>query len=159
MDAKMAQLVADGMHWKHTDFVKHAAQLVIQCRRVLAWSYARAFYIADKNAKTLFEFRQSELEQYTEKLVGDRASSGSRARKTEEGGQRWSAASLSSCSDHGSWIIVCACMFLLPPTRPEPADGRLTGAADSRSPARAGLDACTRTGTNTRRRQQLRTLL
>jgi len=65
----MAQLVADGMHWKHTDFVKNAAQLVIQCRRVLAWSYARAFYIADKNAKTLFEFRQSELEQYTEKLV------------------------------------------------------------------------------------------
>lgn len=65
----MSKLVADGMHWKHSDFVRHAAQLVTQCRRVLAWSYARAYYIADKNAKTLFEFRQSELEQYTEKLV------------------------------------------------------------------------------------------
>ena len=72
IDAKMSQLAADGMHWKHTDFVMRAAELVAHCRRVLAWSYARAFFISDKGARTLFEFRQSELEQYTEKLVSQK---------------------------------------------------------------------------------------
>jgi len=65
---KMAKLVAEGMHWKQVDFVRHATELVIQCRRVLSWSYARAFFIQDKGLKQLFEYRQSELEQYTEKL-------------------------------------------------------------------------------------------
>jgi hypothetical protein len=67
-EAKMASLVAEGMHWKQVDFVKHATQLVLQCRRVLSWSYARAFFIKDKSTKQLFEYRQSELEEFTEKL-------------------------------------------------------------------------------------------
>lgn len=57
------------------EFLKSATQLVLQCRRVLSWSYAHAFYISDKGVKTLFEFRQSELEQVSGGKAQQRARS------------------------------------------------------------------------------------
>jgi transcriptional regulator of met regulon len=52
-ESKMSQLVSDGMHFKQVDFIKHATELVIQCRRVLSYTYAHAFFIKDANVKTL----------------------------------------------------------------------------------------------------------
>jgi len=50
------------------EFLLRACELVLECRRVLKWTYVKAFNIKSKADRTLFEYRQSELEKYTEKL-------------------------------------------------------------------------------------------
>jgi len=65
---KMKELVQEGMHFRRVEFLLNAVELVIECRRVLKWTYVRAFSIQSKSERTLFEYRQSELEKYTEKL-------------------------------------------------------------------------------------------
>ena len=42
-----------------------AVQLLIRCRRTLAFTFVYAFFIKDDRARKLFEFAQGELEKYT----------------------------------------------------------------------------------------------
>jgi ariadne-1 len=76
---KVDQLIDEqGMHSQQATFVREATELVVECRRMLAWSYARAFFLGQPGAepataeqiatKKLFEYQQAELEVYTERL-------------------------------------------------------------------------------------------
>ena len=42
--------------------------MVIECRRILRWTYVHAYYIESGAERTLFEYRQGELEKMTETL-------------------------------------------------------------------------------------------
>ena len=64
----MEQLVAGGLTFNSTDFLRQAVQLIIECRRVLRWTYVHAFAVQDDTERQLFEFRQGKLEQMTEQL-------------------------------------------------------------------------------------------
>eukprot|EP00421_Protoceratium_reticulatum_P016670 CAMPEP_0168381210 /NCGR_PEP_ID=MMETSP0228-20121227/12759_1 /TAXON_ID=133427 /ORGANISM="Protoceratium reticulatum, Strain CCCM 535 (=CCMP 1889)" /LENGTH=634 /DNA_ID=CAMNT_0008394301 /DNA_START=45 /DNA_END=1949 /DNA_ORIENTATION=- len=50
--------------------VKDAAELLIECRLVLAWTYVWAFFEQDESQRRLFEFVQKDLETKTEGLSG-----------------------------------------------------------------------------------------
>ena len=49
-------------------FLIQAVRVVIECRRILRWTYVHAYYIDSGAERTLFEYRQGELESLTEKL-------------------------------------------------------------------------------------------
>lgn len=54
-----------------TAFLSKAVNTVIECRRVLAWTYCCAYYLAapDKSSqRELFDLQQSQLEDFTDKL-------------------------------------------------------------------------------------------
>ena len=66
---KMDDLAVDaGMHVRATEFLLQAVKVVIECRRILRWTYVHAYYIDSGAERTLFEYRQGELESMTEKL-------------------------------------------------------------------------------------------
>ena len=50
------------------DFVQHATDTLIRCRRVLKHTYVLAFYMKGGPEKNLFEFAQGELEHAVEEL-------------------------------------------------------------------------------------------
>ncbi len=50
-------------------FQVRAVQLLIRCRRTLAFTFVYAFFIKDDRARKLFEFAQGELEKYTVRAV------------------------------------------------------------------------------------------
>ena len=55
--------------WIDVQFLKHAAEQVIDCRRVLKYSYALGYFLEnDSLEKQLFEHHQELLEKNTEKL-------------------------------------------------------------------------------------------
>ena len=66
--AKMDELVSEGLHLRRTEFLQQAVRVVIQCRRVLRWTYVHAYYVANDTERELFEYRQGELEAMTEQL-------------------------------------------------------------------------------------------
>lgn len=66
--AKTREMVSSGMHYRKATFLCEAVALVVECHRVLMWTYAHAFYLTEARARTLFEFRQAQLEEYTERL-------------------------------------------------------------------------------------------
>lgn len=51
-----------------TRFLREAVELVIECRRVLKWTYVYGYYLPKGNQKDLFEFLQDDLERNTEHL-------------------------------------------------------------------------------------------
>jgi ariadne-1 len=56
---------------QYTDFILKAVEQVINCRRVLAWTYAFSFFLAapDKSReRELFDMQQQQLEQFTDEL-------------------------------------------------------------------------------------------
>ena len=53
--------------WIDVQFLKHAVDLVIDCRRVLKYTYAYGFFLSG-NEQPLFEHQQEMLEKNTEKL-------------------------------------------------------------------------------------------
>ena len=55
--------------WMEVQFLLNATNQVIECRRVLKYTYVLGFYLeADSPEKTLFEHHQEMLEKHTEKL-------------------------------------------------------------------------------------------
>lgn len=50
------------------DFLRAAGEQVIECRRVLQWTYVFGYYLNDGPEKTLFEYLQESLEKDTETL-------------------------------------------------------------------------------------------
>lgn len=49
-------------------FLNEAAKILVECKRVLKWSYAFGFYI-DEAHRSLYEFGQKDLERYAEELL------------------------------------------------------------------------------------------
>lgn len=66
--AKMARMVEEGVHVRGVQFLLDAVEVVIESRRVLAWTYVHAYSLTEAKEQRLFEFQQSELEKYCEKL-------------------------------------------------------------------------------------------
>lgn len=54
--------------WIDVQFLKQAVELVIECRRVLKYTYALGFFLQDDASKQLFEYHQEMLEINTETL-------------------------------------------------------------------------------------------
>lgn len=82
--ARVRQLQKDGASFTQLNSLLHAVELVGECRRVLKWTYVKAYYLASRQRKErgylwnqdsqkgkelkFFEYQQSELERYTEYL-------------------------------------------------------------------------------------------
>jgi len=54
--------------WVDVQFIEQAVEQLIDCRRVLKYTYAFAYYLPSGPQKDLFEYNQSMLESHTEKL-------------------------------------------------------------------------------------------
>eukprot|EP00455_Lapot_gusevi_P043652 TRINITY_DN5339_c0_g1_i3.p1 TRINITY_DN5339_c0_g1~~TRINITY_DN5339_c0_g1_i3.p1 ORF type:complete len:585 (-),score=114.62 TRINITY_DN5339_c0_g1_i3:14-1768(-) len=67
-DRQASAMMELGMSVKDVDFLIKAVKLVIICRQVLRYTYVRAFYTENEYELRLFEYRQRNLEDYTEKL-------------------------------------------------------------------------------------------
>jgi hypothetical protein len=58
-----------GLSTTETTFLLEALQQVVDCRRVLKWTYVYGFYLNDKDpTKSLFEYIQTSLEGKTDEL-------------------------------------------------------------------------------------------
>ncbi|CAM9447267.1 unnamed protein product, partial [Phaeothamnion confervicola] len=58
-----------GSTWIDVQFLKAAVDQLVECRRVLKYTYVFGYYLADSTPqKGLFEQHQSDLEHFTEKL-------------------------------------------------------------------------------------------
>lgn len=55
--------------WIDVQFLREATDELIECRRVLKYTYCHAYYLEDSKEKHLFEDHQSQLESHTEKLT------------------------------------------------------------------------------------------
>jgi ariadne-1 len=68
-ERKMAHLqTASGMSWIEVQFLDAASQALQQCRQILKWTYAFAFYLQRNNQTELFEDNQRDLEMAVESL-------------------------------------------------------------------------------------------
>jgi len=65
-----AMLLSIDSSIEEAQLVKAAAELLLQCRRILAWSYVWAFWQQDDAKRHMFELLQNEMETKTEKLSG-----------------------------------------------------------------------------------------
>ncbi len=54
--------------WTDVEFLKAANRQLVECRKVLKYSYAFAYYLQDGDKKTRFEYHQEMLERFTENL-------------------------------------------------------------------------------------------
>lgn len=68
-EKKMQQLQnSTGMSWIEVQFLDQASQALQQCRQVLKWTYAFAYYLARNNLTAIFEDNQKDLEMAVENL-------------------------------------------------------------------------------------------
>ena len=69
-ERKMEEMqISSDMTWIEVQFMKKAVDEVSKCRMTLKWTYAMAYYLAEGNAKALFEDNQSDLEHAVEQLT------------------------------------------------------------------------------------------
>lgn len=54
--------------WTDVEFLKTANEQLVECRKVLKYTYAFAYYLQDKDKRSRFEFHQEMLEKFTESL-------------------------------------------------------------------------------------------
>lgn len=54
--------------WTDVEFLKTANEQLVECRKVLKYTYAFAYYLQDKEKRSRFEFHQEMLEKFTENL-------------------------------------------------------------------------------------------
>lgn len=62
---------SDNARWSDVEFLKTANEQLIECRRVLKYTYTFAYYLTDetkKRQKECFEYHQEMLERFTESL-------------------------------------------------------------------------------------------
>ena len=57
-----------GVGWMDVQFIQKATEQLIECRVVLKYTYAFAFYLPPSPQKDLFEYNQAMLESHTERL-------------------------------------------------------------------------------------------
>lgn len=55
-------------NWADVEFLTAANKQLVECRKVLKYSYAFAFYLEEGDKKTRFEYHQEMLERFTEHL-------------------------------------------------------------------------------------------
>ena len=55
-------------NWTDVEFLKSANKQLVECRKVLKYSYTFAFYLEEGDKKTRFEYHQEMLERFTEHL-------------------------------------------------------------------------------------------
>ncbi len=59
----------DGSRWIDVQFLKAANEKLVECRRVLKYTYVFGYYLPEGTArKRLFEHHQENLEKFTEHL-------------------------------------------------------------------------------------------
>lgn len=71
-EEKMKDLAAgfgDGLGWDDVSFLETATETLIECRRVLKYTYVVGYYMDDGPEKVLFEHLQEQLERATEHLA------------------------------------------------------------------------------------------
>eukprot|EP00164_Ancoracysta_twista_P002215 GFYU01002926.1.p1 GENE.GFYU01002926.1~~GFYU01002926.1.p1 ORF type:complete len:785 (+),score=188.95 GFYU01002926.1:102-2456(+) len=68
--AKMIDLQQQTMYYIDVNHIEQATEVLIECRRIMAYTYVLAFFMQDHNQKALFEYLQIDLESTTEKLSG-----------------------------------------------------------------------------------------
>lgn len=54
--------------WTDVEFLKAANEQLVECRKVLKYTYAYAFYLSDVDKRRRFEYHQEMLERFTENL-------------------------------------------------------------------------------------------
>lgn len=65
----LAQQEKQKSTWADVQYLRQAVELVIECRRVLKYTYTLGYFLTDNSAeKQLFEHHQEMLEKNTEKL-------------------------------------------------------------------------------------------
>ena len=57
-----------GVGWMDVQFIQKATEQLIECREVLKYTYAFAYYLPPGPKKDLFEYNQAMLESHTERL-------------------------------------------------------------------------------------------
>lgn len=69
IEQKMEEMQASSeLTWIEVQFVKRAADILLDARMTLKWTYAMAFYLQRCNTTTIFEDNQANLEQAVESL-------------------------------------------------------------------------------------------
>ncbi len=56
------------LHHNEVIFLNEAAKILVECKRVLKWSYTFGYYIQDAR-KSLYEFGQVDLEKFVEQQL------------------------------------------------------------------------------------------
>lgn len=67
----LQESTSDSSTWTDVEFLKAAVEQLIECRRVLKYTYTFAYYLTDKSKqmqKERFEYHQEMLEKFTENL-------------------------------------------------------------------------------------------
>ena len=54
--------------WGDVEFLRTANRQLVECRTVLKYTYAYAYYLKDEAKRTRFEYHQEMLERFTESL-------------------------------------------------------------------------------------------
>jgi len=70
-EKRMADLYTKGEEtpqWQSVQFLRKSTVQVLECRRVLKYTYVYGYYCHDAKERELFEFLQEDLEKATEKL-------------------------------------------------------------------------------------------
>jgi len=57
-----------GSSWSEVTFLEAATETLLECRRVLKFTYVHGYYLEDCSEKRLFEHLQEQLERSTEHL-------------------------------------------------------------------------------------------
>ena len=76
---------SSGMSWIEVQFLEEASQALQQCRQLLKWTYAFAYYLARNNETEIFEDNQKNLEMGGGESVGDVREAHGSARWAEGG--------------------------------------------------------------------------
>lgn len=69
-EARMVTLQEQNLDtvWTDVEFLKTANEQLVECRKVLKYTYAYAYYLEDVDKRTRFEYHQEMLERFTENL-------------------------------------------------------------------------------------------
>eukprot|EP00457_Paulinella_chromatophora_P005897 gb/GEZN01005915.1/.p1 GENE.gb/GEZN01005915.1/~~gb/GEZN01005915.1/.p1 ORF type:complete len:541 (-),score=72.29 gb/GEZN01005915.1/:29-1651(-) len=67
-EERMKLLQSEQTSWVDVQYLRAATEQVLECRRVLKFTYVFAYYLENGSEKTLFEYLQQDLERATEKL-------------------------------------------------------------------------------------------
>ena len=69
VEARMVLLQEqNSSNWTDVEFLKSANKQLVECRKVLKYSYTFAFHLEEGDKKTRFEYHQEMLERFTEHL-------------------------------------------------------------------------------------------
>jgi len=67
-ESKRTLLIESGTPPAQADCLVEAADLLVECRHVCAWTYALAYFVIDEKARKMLQFAQKDLETYTEQM-------------------------------------------------------------------------------------------